>query len=918
MSHQPELMPDHPSREQSARDAERAEYLDRLRGHLHDPDFRAIEGFPIGDDDAILALSDPPYYTACPNPFLPEIIQRWRTERAELRQELGLPDDSHDNGNSQIPNSKFQTPNPQSPITNLHSPPVYHREPFASDVSEGKNDPIYNAHSYHTKVPHKAVMRYILHYTDPGDIVFDGFCGTGMTGVAAQLCGDRGAVEELGYRVSEDGIICDGDKPVCRLGIRKAILLDLCPIASFIAYNLNTAADMASFEREANHIIREVENQYGWMYETLHTDGKTKGCIHYVVWSDVVACPNCSTEMVYWEAAVDVKNRKVYDPFQCPNCGVNLTTRSVQRVTETIFDQSLQQPAERAKQLPVMISYSVGRKRFKKLPDQEDLALIQQLDARPISSWHPIVEIPRADRYFKDSLHLRKLTHVHHLYTRRNLAVLAAVWERIANARCSHRTRSLLKAWFTALLSRLDYLNRYMPQHNRHVGPLVGTLYISWLSVEISALNYLRSKLRSFQRLQSVSCNNAVSTGSCTRVFDVPSNIIDYVFIDPPFGHNLMYSELNHRWESWLGVFSSTEQEAVVSESQGKSLLDYQRLMERSFVEIHRVLRPGRWMTVEFHNTRNSVWNSIQEALSRAGFVIGDVRTLDKKKGTTNQLFYADIAKQDLVISAYKPRSGFERRFLRNAGTADGTWEFVRQHLAQLPITVKQDGALEIVAERQPYLLFDRMVAFHIQRGATVPLSAAEFYAGLRERFAERDGMFFLPDQVPEYDRARLEAAEIAQLALFVSDEKSTIQWLRQQLDPATGGRPQTYQDLQPQFLRQLHQARHEVLPELSEMLEQNFLQDVAGRWYVPDPTKSGDLEKLRQRALLREFAEYVEGSGRLRRFRTEAVRTGFADAWHRRDYAIIVKVAGRLPERVLQEDPDLLMYYDNATLRMD
>jgi len=43
----------------------------------------------------------------------------------------------------------------------------------------------------------------------------------------------------------------------------------------------------------------------------------------------------------------------------------------------------------------------------------------------------------------------------------------------------------------------------------------------------------------------------------------------------------------------------------------------------------------------------------------------------------------------------------------------------------------------------------------------------------------------------------------------------------------------------------------------------------------------------------------------------------GFADAWHRRDYGTIVQVAERLPERVLQEDPDLLMYYDNASLRV-
>jgi DNA modification methylase len=113
---------------------------------------RNIEGFPIGKDEDIIALSRPPYYTACPNPFIREFIEK-----------NGKPYDEETDD--------------------------YHCEPFAADVSEGKNDPIYNAHSYHTKVPHKAILRYVLHYTRPGDIVFDGFCGTGMTGVAAQMCG---------------------------------------------------------------------------------------------------------------------------------------------------------------------------------------------------------------------------------------------------------------------------------------------------------------------------------------------------------------------------------------------------------------------------------------------------------------------------------------------------------------------------------------------------------------------------------------------------------------------------------------------------------------------------------------------------------------------------------------------------------
>src|SRR5205807_346023 len=129
--------------------ARQSYFLEKLQEKLQGSNFRKIEGFPIASDEDILALSDPPYYTACPNPFLEDFI-RYHGKSYE-------PDDP------------------------------YRREPLAVDASEGKTDPLYTAHSYHTKVPHKAIMRYILHYTEPGDVVLDGFAGSGMTGVAAQL-----------------------------------------------------------------------------------------------------------------------------------------------------------------------------------------------------------------------------------------------------------------------------------------------------------------------------------------------------------------------------------------------------------------------------------------------------------------------------------------------------------------------------------------------------------------------------------------------------------------------------------------------------------------------------------------------------------------------------------------------------------
>ena len=150
----------------------------------------------------------------------------------------------------------------------------------------------------------------------------------------------------------------------------------------------------------------------------------------------------------------------------------------------------------------------------------------------------------------------------------------------------------------------------------------------------------------------------------------------------------------------------------------------------------------------------------MQEAMLKANFVIANVRTLDKQQGSYRQVTSTAV-KQDLVITVYKPSEEIEQRFKLAEGTEDGVWDFVRTHLQHLPVFVGKLGQVEVLAERMNYLLFDRMVAFHIQRGATIPLSAVEFYEGLAQRFNKRDEMYFLDEQLAEYDRKRMSVKDI-------------------------------------------------------------------------------------------------------------------------------------------------------------
>jgi DNA modification methylase len=852
-------------------DEERKSYFrEELRKKL--PELREMEGFPIGDDDDILNLSDAPYYTACPNPWLNELILEWEEHKKELE------------------------------ITGSRKKEFTVAEPYVDDISFGKKNPIYRAHSYHTKVPHYAIMKFLLHYTEPGDIVFDGFAGTGMTGVASQMLIEKTPLIQQ--------IL--GDDSKSNFGLRRSIQGDLSPVAGHISANFNKNWDIISVQDSLKTILSELEKKYGYLFYTNH-NSNVKGRVNYTIWSDVYLCPNCGFEIRFWDEAV--KDEEILDEFACSNCRTSLSKRKMSKSIDTIWDEVRGESIQIPKKYPAVINYSVGNKRFTKKPDENDLELLYQAQNERLD--FKLTKLPSGvnlDQPYKS----HSIEYLHDFYHRKTILVLNNFFE-LAN---KSKNRNELLFLFSSVAAMR--LNRRMPfRSGGKSAGAINNLSIPSLSQEYNAIDTLLRKWEDIKKSKiyfNPAINNSIgSVQSATNWTNLNDDTIDYIFVDPPFGANIMYSDLNFLNEAWLGCITNIKEEAIENKHQNKGYLEYQNLMLKSFKEFYRILKPGKWMTVEFSNTSAAIWNSIQTAIQNAGFIVANVAALDKQEGSFKAVTTATAVKQDLIISCYKPSSTFDQKFQQKQENDLAAWDFVEEHLNHLPIYLIKANSTTLVIERSPKILFDRLISFYIQKGLPVPMDASYFQNGLKDRFIERDGMYFTNLQVQEYDRKKAEVPNYTQLSIFVTNEQDSIYWLRNILEKDK----KTESDLHPFWMKEVvgNIRKGDSLPEMRTILEENFLKDELGNWYVPDTENEADLEKLRNKRLLKQFEVYKNEIAnprvKIKEVRVEALRAGFKQCYQDKDFKTIVTIGDRIPNNLLMEDEVLLQFYDIASSRI-
>jgi DNA modification methylase/transcriptional regulator with XRE-family HTH domain len=494
-------------------------------------------------------------------------------------------------------------------------------------VTGGRNSALYLAHSYHTKVPPEAIAPFIEHYTKPGDVVLDPFCGSGMTGVAASLAG------------------------------RRAILNDLSPAAVHLAWNHTRPCDPDDLAAGFAAVEARVAKRFRSLYKTAHTD-KSEALIHWTLWSTRHKCPKCAHRFLLWEV-MDQKTGRLGSTIGCPRCRKSLHRSELKKLGSE----------------PAWIAYETkDGKRHEKTATPDDIKKALSFQRKNIEVWYP--ETPLGtdrEMFIRCALQLHGIETIADFYTPRNLEALGLLWQEIM-AVPDERVRRALAFAFTNTAWHGTRMRRFNARGGQR--PLTGTLYIPQLSSEANVLEVMRNKIAQLQRYyRSYRPHGAVFPAlllsSATDLSTIPDGSIDYVFTDPPFGSNIFYADCNLIWESWLGRLTDSANEAVVNRSLaldkgGKSLATYAALIRGAMQEIARVLKPSGWATVVFHNTDAAVWQAIRDAADETGFTFHEAASLDRQqqshKGYKGRSGSEDVAHFDVVFNLRKTSSALRSK----------------------------------------------------------------------------------------------------------------------------------------------------------------------------------------------------------------------------------------------------------------
>lgn len=494
-----------------------------------------------------------------------------------------------------------------------------------------RTDPVYNCHSYLTKVPIDAITPFINAFTRPGEVVADFFAGSGMTGLAALALG------------------------------RNARLSDISVLGQHIASGYLVQVDDANLLRVGSDVSNAARQSVGDLYHTLRASDGAKVDFVRTVWSFTYVCPSCEYELVYFNHVIGPNGGVI----QCPACDLAFVRRSWQRSRDVPVQVVV--PGSDGKQMEQNISgYDLQR-----IVEAENDARLAQVPSQPIE--------PDREMYSRSGLGKSGLTETRKFFSPRNAISLLELWSAI-NQVDDQAVRQKLRFCFTAILPRASMRYQWSPK--RPLNAQNQTYYIAPVYYEWNVFDLFLRKVNAVRRaamhlaersdrLETVhDVEVTYDVASADNLSHLEDESIDYVFTDPPFGSNIFYSDMNLFHEAWLGKITDITREAVIH-TTGRRRVDsaerYERLLKSAFREGWRVLKPGGHMSVVFGNSKGRIWGSVQRALREIGFNPTPVHVaiLDKGQRSVKGLNSGTegVVTADLILTVRKPSKNSNMHF---------------------------------------------------------------------------------------------------------------------------------------------------------------------------------------------------------------------------------------------------------------
>lgn len=511
--------------------------------------------------------------------------------------------------------SRLRGTNKEFVISEFGGPEIHH---LNRQIPPLAHTPMYVWHKYWARKTWNVVAEYIKTYCPEGGIVFDPFAGSGIT-----------AMEALKNN-------------------RKAIICDLNPIATEITRltikPVNDVKFYEAFERVEEKVKSKIEDLY------------------------LTKCRHCGSEFPF-TCAIWENNKCTEIRYQeCPKC-----KRTCRADCKT---------------------------------DRYDEKLLKKIESSKIKEWYPNNRL-----YYPDGRPFMKKEQyesIDECFTKRNLQALSWLNEAITEEP-SKDLRDFLKIGFSSMI---HLCSKMVPAISATAGSHQTPFSSTWTQhsywsasnfMEQNVWNKFESAIKgnqgllraksdsnkyfintkvgtSFEQVISGKADIYIYNGSCLDLMkELPESTIDYIFTDPPYDASIQYGELSYMWISWLKMDGENYLQKLISDEiirndrQQKNFDTYYALLKNSFQGMFKVLKPGNYLTLTFHNPTFKVRNATIRAGVFSGFEFQKIhhqplgqlsaKSLLQPFGSAQGDFYLRFYKPEIAEIAATPKEIDEIRF---------------------------------------------------------------------------------------------------------------------------------------------------------------------------------------------------------------------------------------------------------------